>query len=203
MKKLQKKQHGFTLVELLAVMMAFAIVGSVAGGILITSLRTSNKASVITSVKQNGDFVVTQMSKVLRDARELVNPYPCNILPTPPTVAQTVQVITNEGDSITVGCFGLTPTPGTTPAPTITVIGSLPTIASASGTSNATSLLDSSAVRVSSCTITCSQAYKTDYPVITILFSLIQKSTTAFGDQIASATAVNFSTSVTLRNIIR
>src|SRR5260221_240482 len=70
-------EAGFTLVEMLAVVSIFVIVGAIAMSILVTSFRTSQKTDIITLVQQNGNYALSQVAKTLRNARGLVTPFPC------------------------------------------------------------------------------------------------------------------------------
>lgn len=192
---MMNSQKGFTLVELLAVIIVFSVVTSIIAGILVTSLRTSNKTNIISTVKQNGNFALTQMSGVIRNARVLVSPYPCGSPSTPTTVTQ-LQLITADGLPITLDCNAQV---SNTP-PTCTPQTPCATIAS-----NSASLLDTSAIKLTACTFTCSQLSNTDYPIINISFSLKQITNSNFADQVVlpNSGTVNFYTSIVLRNLQR
>src|SRR6185437_15252578 len=135
-------EGGFTLVEMLAVMVVFIVIGTLIIAIMVTTFRTSNKTDVLTLVKQNGNYAITQMAKTIRDARSLVSPYPCY----PPAQSTSISVITPDNNAITYSCVNNT-------------------IAS-----NGASLLDTTAVSVASCSFTCSQQSQTDLPFIDISF---------------------------------
>jgi prepilin-type N-terminal cleavage/methylation domain-containing protein len=185
--------RGFTLIEILAVMMVFGIIGSVAAGILVTTLRTSNKSAILTTVKQNGDYAITQITKTLRNSYTLQIPTaPCGN-PSAPTTTSDLEVLDNNGNQSTISCVGANP-PSGVPANTITI---------QAGSSAQTSLLDTTKVKTVTCAFTCAQTSLSDYPVIGINFGLSQKSTSNFVEQIASASAINFSTSVVFRNYQR
>lgn len=175
MKKTIYTSDGFTLVEMLAVTLIFISIGSIIVSILITSLRTSHKADTVSAVKENGNYTLTQVAKTLRDARALITPFPC----VTPVVASTITVATPANDQVTYTCTGST-------------------IAS-----NGASLLDTNVVSLQNCSFTCMQDYKSGLPIIAISFSLKQKSTSTFAEQIASLSAVPFQTSIVIRNINR
>lgn len=67
-------------------------------------------------------------------------------------------------------------------------------------TSNSASLLDTNAVALVSCSFTCTRTHVSDAPIIGINFSLNQAGSSSFVERIASATAIPFQTSVTMRN---
>jgi len=185
-KKIQK--NGFTLVEMLAVMFVFAVVSSIAGTILVVSLRTSNKSTALANVRSNGNYAISQLSKTIRFARTLQSPFPCiQITPTPfPITGSSVTIIGADGGQTIYKCTG----PSDSPANTIT--------------SNGASLMDTSSVVLApgSCTFTCSQQYNSDYPLIGITFGL-NSASNGFQENKASATAIQFSTSILMRNINR
>lgn len=182
---LARQESGFTLVELLASMVAFVVVGGMVATIIITTFRTSNRTDTITLVRQNGNYALTQMAKTIRNARVLSSPYPC--VAVSPTPVSSVTILTVDNNQITYSCVD---NPSPTPA----------TIAS-----NGASLLDTNSVNlvISSCSFTCTQFNATSLPLVTIQFSLTQKLTSNFADQLASGSAVPFEASVVVRNINR
>ena len=66
------KKKGFTLVEMLVVIAVVAVVGVIITTIFIRSLRGSNKAQIISSIKQNGQLVLENIDKTIRNADNLV-----------------------------------------------------------------------------------------------------------------------------------
>lgn len=186
-----KENLGFTLIELLAVIVVFTLIGSLAGSILVNSLRTSNKTNVVTTVKENGNFAITQMGKILRDATSLQSPYPC----VTPVTQSSVTLRESDGNTVVLDCAAVDAFTGKT------------TIAS-----NSAPLMDttSGGVKLMSpgngalpCSFTCSQNTASDYPIIDVTFGLTQQQTSNFSEQNASSSAVIFSTSILLRNVAR
>src|SRR3989338_6075070 len=59
---------GFTLVEILVTMAIVAIVGTILVTIFTNTLRGSNKAQILAVIKQNGQAVLENMDKTIRDA---------------------------------------------------------------------------------------------------------------------------------------
>ncbi len=175
---------GFTLIELLAVIVVFTIIGSIGAGILVNSLRTSNKTDAVTNVKNNGNYVIGQITKTLRDATSLQSPYPC----VTPVQGTSITVRASDGNLVTLDC-------GATDS-----ITHQTTIAS-----NSAPMLDTTTtgVKLVSCTFTCSQQTASDYPLMDIIIGLTEQSTSAFSEKMASATPIVFSTSILLRNLAR
>ncbi len=173
--------EGFTLIEMLAVMVVFASIGTIIISTIFISLRGSKKSDSVTSVRQNGNFALSQMVKTIRYAKTLDNPYPC-VLPPPPTPVPSYQSITVTGYDNSQTTFTCT-------------TGLAGTISQ-----NNQSLLDtsSSGVSVSSCSITCSQNSESTPPTVSISFTLSPRTGAGSAD---ASTAIPFETSVTLRNV--
>ena len=170
--------NGFTLVEMLAVIAIFVVIGTVIMSILVSSFRTANKSNIITLVQQNGNYALSQMAKTIRNARGLVDPIPC----APSVTQNSISILTSDNQEVTYACTS----------------GSSATIAS-----NGASLLDTGQVKLSSCSFTCTQESASDLPFILVDFSLTQKSSSTFAEQLASQSAVEFRTSISIRNINR
>lgn len=178
-----KSQDGFTLVEMLAAMVAFVVVGGIVTAIIITTFRTTNKTNTLTIVRQNGNYALYQMAKTIRNARVLESPFPC--ANTSPTPVSSITIKNVDGTNITYSC-NITPTPATI-------------------SSNGASLLDTTVVSLNTnmCKFSCIQTSPTDLPIVTIQFGLSQITSSKFGDQTASTTAIPFQTSVVVRNMTR
>lgn len=176
MKRILNIQTGFTLLELLAAMVVLIAVGTIIGAILFASLRGATKTNTITNVRQNGNYAISQMTKMIRGAKTLDLPDPCVSPPSP------------------------TPIP-TYPSVTFTSFDGGQTIFSCDSdtiSSNSASLLDTSVVSLLSCSFTCSRTSFSDVPTIGINFTLIQSGISAFNEKKAS---IPFQTTVLLRNL--
>ena len=172
-------QKGFTLVELLAVMVVLIAVGGIIFVVLFASLRGSNRAALLTDVQDNGDYTLTQIARTIRFAQAVESPSSCVLGPTPTPVATSSVTIRNHDQSeITYSC----------------TTGTGGTIAS-----NGASLLDTQRVEVESCSFTCSQNSIYESPTIGISFTLNKKDSNNLVDNNAPVT---FQTTITLRNKI-
>lgn len=203
-----KNNRGYTLVELLAVIVIMVVVGSIVATIIVNSLRGTSKTNVLNSVRQNGNYTILQMSKMI-------------------AYAQYFNGVSPDGTTYSTNCTGLSatpspsPSPSSTPLPTptstptpyksikITSFDGGVTVFSCNGSadtppntiaSNSASLIDTSAVSLvsNSCYFTCTQNSFGLPPTIGINFTLSQASTSGFAEQNAS---IPFVTSVTMRNI--
>ncbi len=186
--KFSINQKGFTLVELLAVVMVIGVVGSVVGGILISSLVGTNKTNALDNVRQNGNYALLQMSKEIEFSRNFYGVSlngvgyitDCTIptvSPTPtPTQYGYVKIMSANGQTVAFSCSGTTIS------------------------SNSASLIDASTVKTTSCYFTCSQDNLVLPPTVGINFTLSQAKA---GNFVENNTSVSFNTSVTLRNLNR
>lgn len=62
---------GFTLVELLIVVFVMSIIATVGGDVLISTMRSSNKANIINEINQNANFVVSTIESVMRNGKQV------------------------------------------------------------------------------------------------------------------------------------
>lgn len=68
MVKMVKRQTGFTLIELLVAIGIMVTVGALASGLFFTILKQSSKTNILTEVKQNGDYAISVMERMIRNA---------------------------------------------------------------------------------------------------------------------------------------
>src|SRR3989344_4471058 len=61
-----RKSDGFTLVELLVVILVIFSVGVLISSVLFSALRGANKTNTIDLVRRNGNSAITQMSRMIR-----------------------------------------------------------------------------------------------------------------------------------------
>jgi len=167
---MEMRKNGFTLIEMMIVVGILGIIAVVGSGAFFSILRGSTKTKTLQMVKQNGDYAISVMERMIRNARAL----------TSPTANSTVTSITiknPDGKETTFSCGG-------TPA----------TIAS-----NGASLL-SSEVKVNDCSnifeVTVGQP-EIRPAVVKINFNLSPAVASTRPEEQAT---VNFQTTVTLRN---
>ena len=185
--KIQNLQGGYTLIELLAVITIVVVVGTIVAGILISSLRGGSKSNVLDNVRQNGNYAVTQMSKMI-------------------IYAQSFNGVSRDGGlSYTTNCTQVIPS---SPAPTptayqyvkITSFDGGQTIFSCNSltiASNGASMIDTSTVSLVLCSFTCTQNNFGQAPTIGINLTLKQSTLSSFAEKQAT---IPFQTSVTIRN---
>lgn len=179
-----KKDSGYTLIELLAVMVVMITVGIIVASILISSLQGTSKTNVIEEIRNNGNFTLLQMGRMISFAQNFSGVSTDNVIYTTnctaiPSPQYNYIKIRSFDDKETI--FSCNP------------LADPPTIAS-----NGASFLNTDTVTLDSCHFTCSQINLSESPVIGINFVLSQKSSTGFFEQKAT---LPFETSVTVRNI--
>jgi prepilin-type N-terminal cleavage/methylation domain-containing protein len=171
-------ERGYTLIEILAVIVVFGVVGTMVFGILTTTLQSSNKTEGVTTVQQNGNYVLSLMTRMIRYSKRITYPTSCYPGPTPTPIDNTSIAIENlDGNITTFSCDGL-------PSGTIA--------------SNGASLLDTQSVAVTACTFSCNQTTPYDVPSVTIDFTLNKKNS---NNLVENNSPIQFQTTVTLRNL--
>jgi len=187
----RKPQFGFTLIELLVVILVIFSVGVLISSVLFSALRGTNKTNTIDTVRRNGNFAITQMSRMIR-------------------YAKSFNGVSTDGTSYTTNCIVTIP-PSPTPTPTpvqysyvritsfdggvTTFICNSSSIASQAST--LVSLIDTQSVSITNCYFTCLQDSINSPPNIGVNFNLTQKGNPQFFEKKDS---VNFQTSVSIRN---
>lgn len=68
----RKTETGFTLVEILVVIGLLAIVVALGSNMFFTTLRGSTKSKTLTIVKQNGDYALSVMERLIRDSEKVI-----------------------------------------------------------------------------------------------------------------------------------
>lgn len=173
-------EKGFTLVEMLAVITVFIVIGIFIESIIVGVIRGNNKSNAIAAVQTNGTYALTQMSKVIRSARALDSSVSCGTIENPVS-ANSFAIINYDGQKTTFACT--------------TDNQSRPIIAS-----NSAPLTDATTVKWQSCSFSCGRNSLSDYPVVTIQFTLQSTGNASFADATASSSGVVFQTAVVMRN---
>ncbi len=63
--KILINKKGYTLIEVLAVIILITIVGSFIAAIIVISLRGSNRSKNVNAIRQIGDYTINQMTKMI------------------------------------------------------------------------------------------------------------------------------------------
>ncbi len=183
-KSKMKARRGYTLIELLVVMIVMVTIGNIVVTILVSSLRGTNKTNVINAVRENGNYAILQMSKMIEFAQNFSGvslngiSYTSDCLQTPSPLYNYIKITSFDNAQTIFSCKGP---------------GIFPTIAS-----NGADLINTSDVRLTSCYFTCRRSGISQLPTIGINFTLSQKTASVFFEKTAS---ISFETSVLMRNL--
>lgn len=90
-----KSQSGFTLIEILVFLGVFFAVSAIVGGVLVSTLRSSQKTKTLDDVRHNGDFALNTMSRMIRNAGSITS---CG--------GTTIAVQSPDGLATTFACSG-------------------------------------------------------------------------------------------------
>ncbi len=177
-------QKGFTLVELLISLVVLATVTSTIAAVFFISLRSVKKINNLETIKQNGNYAITQMTKMLQYAELFDGVSNDNVtytkvcqLPSSSslTTYRYVRFTALDGGQTTFSCGG-----------------NPQTVAS-----NSASLIDNTTYQMTACTFTCTQSASDNPYTIGVSFTIDKIVKTSFLDDPSS---VIFQSSVTMRN---
>jgi len=168
------RKSGFTLIEILVVVGILGIIAVIASNVFFTTLRSSGKTKALTTVKQNGDYALSVMERLIRDSQEVMTNSAGQYC-----VAgmKKIKVKRIDGTEVEFAC-----------EEEGTVNGRI--------ASNSARLI-SSGVKVDQCSFDCESKGQFYPKTVTIKFTLSQSAVTTKPEEQAS---VNFQTTVSVRN---
>lgn len=192
MKKIKKiftNSKGYTLIELLAVIIVLSAVGLVIGAIIIAAFRGTTKTNVVSELRQEGSNRLSELSKMVEFAQSFDGvstddiSYSTDCIaedPDAPTEYKYLKVTDFSNAQLTLSC-------ATDPQTSSLMIAS-----------NGASLITSDSIAVTDCYFTCTQDYLAEPPIIGLHFSLMKIAATGVSDQNYS---VSFETNIVMRNL--
>ena len=187
MEQIKKKDAGFTLLETLVGMGLLAIISVIVSGALLTTIKSSNKTTSLNNVRQNGDYAIGVMERMIRSSKSVT------LLSLPPFNYNDLQIINPDNGQTDFICGDIN--------------GHL-LIASQSATANplipaTTSLITYTAASPIEVFPDCNKVFTVipgqlgSYPdTVTVNFSLQQLP----GGSVAEGAQMNFQSKVSLRN---
>lgn len=184
---------GYTLVELLTVVVVMIVIGLIITSIIVSSLRGGSKTSAINEIRDNGNTALTRMARAIEFAKSFEG------------ISETGQEGTFLADCLLPVVGEGTPTPAPTRYKFLKVRAfdegeTVFSCADSKIASSSVSLIDDTAITSvdADCYFTCSQAYLTQPPTIGINFKLVKGVNSVFFEQ---KSTTDFHTSVVMRNL--
>jgi len=184
MEQLNLKKSGFTLIETLAVVGILGLVVVTSVSIFFLTLKSKRKSSSLTDIKQSGDYVLSIMSQMMRNAKQV-----SGACTTGDPGMSSIDILNPDGQTTTFTCQGHS-------------LGCLSALSPASeriASNSALPRLDcltADDVKLSNCGFSCDNSQSGKPTVITIKFTLEK------GDisDILGYASHSFQTTVSLRN---
>lgn len=185
MKNGKKPTHlaGFTLFELLVSLFILTTIGSIILGIFIVSVRSTTKVNNIQLIRQNGNFVLSQMSRMIQFSQEFSGV----------SVDGSTFVTTCQAPGASLTQYKHVKFKSIDDGETTFSCSASPS----SIASNSAALIDTNVLAVSNCSFTCTQISQDTPQTVGITFTLSKIGTT---NLIEDPSPQQFQTSVTLRN---
>lgn len=97
--KIKKPQKGFTLIELMVVVVILAIVAILVVNLFFSTLKGATKTTVLNEVKQNGDYAISTMERLVRNAQTITSS--CD-----GSSSTAVKILSQDNQETTFDCSG-------------------------------------------------------------------------------------------------
>lgn len=99
------KKNGFTLLEIMVVVGILGIIAVVGSGTFFSILRGSTKTKTLQLVKQNGDYAISVMERMIRNARRVSGG------------GDSITIVNPDGETTVFSCEGSPATIASNSAP--------------------------------------------------------------------------------------
>jgi prepilin-type N-terminal cleavage/methylation domain-containing protein len=97
LRRIEASRQGFTLLETLITVAVIALMSSLIVQVFFTTTHTNTKTEVLKEVKQNGDFALDVMTRMIRNASSVSSD--CT-----GATAETLDITNPDGGSTSFGC---------------------------------------------------------------------------------------------------
>jgi type II secretory pathway pseudopilin PulG len=199
---------GYTLIEMLAVIILIIIVGTIITGIITMALRGNNRSRNINEIRQTGDFAIVQMQKMVAYAdrfngvaRTTDVDQETNIIYTQQCVDSNIQYNFLRIKSFDEGSTTFICSSAGNDSLLASYSGSLLKWPISQGdTTSLVSFFDTAKYTITACYFKCIQNSAAEYPQIDINFTLTTKSQSTL---IENKVIIPFKTTVSFRNGIK
>jgi len=98
--KKDKGNRGFTLIEILVSIGIIAIISVLIAQSFFSTTRSNTKAELLKDIKQNGDYAIEIMGRMIRNARDV-----SSACPTAGSMADSLVLVNADGGTTTFGCY--------------------------------------------------------------------------------------------------
>lgn len=96
MKRKIINNSGFTIIEMLTVIGIFAVVGTMSVNILFSMMKATSKAAEINKIKQSGDYALSIMERIIRNASSITSGCTNGV----PSSSLTIKSVENNNSNI-------------------------------------------------------------------------------------------------------
>lgn len=96
----KNRRQGFTLLEILVSMSIASIVGILVTQVFFTTTRSNTKTELLKDVKQNGEFALGQIERMIHNAKSVES-----VCPVSGTTLTSVVITNPNNDTTTIGCI--------------------------------------------------------------------------------------------------
>lgn len=186
LRNLVANNTGYTLVELLVVSGILVAVSGIIGGILVSTLRSSDVARSKTQIAQNGNYAMSAMSEVIKRSRDVTSMAGVSDFAGcvgGPIESDTITLLMPEGNEAELTCSDPSGR-----------------VASRSGDMTYFLTSEDTSIVSGSCKISCNQASKYSPPLIEIKFQLgVRDDSTG---EVFEGSEESFQTQISSRNYI-
>ena len=94
-----KKQSGFTLLEILVTVSVIGVMGILISQVFFTTTKINTKTELLKDMKQNGQFAMDTLTRMIRASTEITST--CS---TTGTQSTSIQITNPNGQTTTFGC---------------------------------------------------------------------------------------------------
>lgn len=96
-------RRGFTLIELIVVVAILSLMSLVIAQVFFTTMKTNTKTELMKDVKQNGEYAIDNMTRMIQSAASVVGT--CIDIEETPTPIDEITVVDRFGTSVLLTCM--------------------------------------------------------------------------------------------------
>lgn len=189
----KSKQAGFGIIEVMIGAILLGVIVTVVNTVLFSSFRGVNKSNVLTEVKQNGDYAISVMERMIREAKQIVSVCDGTPLSELAIVNYDPDAPSSDDPTLHTTTFKCDLNSGVLRIASASAVEDLLLTSSANVTLEGTDC-------TSAISFVCSQVSADQPPVVNVSFTLKQKSPAGVTPRVDERAQIDFSTTVVLRD---